>query len=329
MDERALFAAVLAEEFGWEDCTLTKLSGAPGAESQTFRVERDGAAVAVLHAYRQAWIDWIGVRQEWPGRVEACARLLAYLEGYGYSVPRVVGTRRGEGVALREGWAVLLADYVGGETGDYSAAGLRALGDAVGALHALPMGYVGESWWSLATIVPRVAGRLAEVGAAVPLEWRAWYEECLRELVAWVGRAGLPGAIIHADAWAGNAVIGRAGRATLIDWELSGSGPAVLDFGSLILHGHYDLLGCLPDAGRIAALVGGYCAQRRPTDEELAVLTDAIRFGPVYRSALFFVAAAEGMWGERPWRQIGIERERYPAGPALAAATLDFLTGMG
>jgi Ser/Thr protein kinase RdoA (MazF antagonist) len=163
----------------------------------------------------------------------------------------------------------------------------------------------------------------------VPPEWREWYAVCLRELAAWPGRAGLPRAIIHADAWAGNAVIGHDGRATLIDWELAGTGQAVLDFGSLILHGHYDLPGCLPDARRIAALVGGYCRRRRVTDGELAVLTEAIRFGPVYRSALFFVAAADGMWGERPWRQIGIERDRYPAGPALAAATLDYLTGAG
>ena len=60
MDERELFAAVLAEDFGWDDSVLVPLSGAPGAESQTFRVERDGVAVAVLHAYRRAWIDWIG-----------------------------------------------------------------------------------------------------------------------------------------------------------------------------------------------------------------------------------------------------------------------------
>lgn len=328
-DAKGLFEAVLAEEFGWDDCALVALSSGPGAESQTFRVERGRAAVAVLHAYRQAWIDWIGARQEWPGRVGACARLLAHLEGCGYAVPRVVRTRRGEEFALREGWAVLLTGYVEGETKDYSAAGLRALGEAVGTLHMLPVGEIGESWWSLATVVPRVAGRLAEVGATVPPDWREWYEVCLRELAAWSERTGLPEAIIHADAWAGNAVIGGDGRATLIDWELSGMGPTVLDFGSLILHGHYDLPGCMPDAGRIAALVGGYCRQRRVANEELAVLTEAIRFGTVYRSALFFVAAADGMWGERPWRQIGIERERYPAGPALAAATRDYLAGAG
>jgi len=329
MDEQRLFEVALAEEFGWGDCALVALSGASGAESRTFRVERDGAAVAVLHAYRRAWFDWLGARQEWPGRVGACARLLAQLEGCGYEVPRVVRTRQGEDFALREGWAILLTGYVEGETKDYSAAGLRALGGAVGALHTLPRGEVGESWWSLATVVPRVAGRLVEMGEKVPPEWRAWYEDCLRELAAWAGRAGLPEAIIHADAWAGNTVIGGDGRATLIDWELAGTGPTVLDFGSLILHGHYDLPGCLPDAGRTAALVGGYCRQRRVTSEELAVLTEAIRFGPVYRSALFFVATAEGMWGERPWRQIGIERERYPAGPALTAATLDYLAGAG
>ncbi|MFN8515524.1 MAG: phosphotransferase [Chloroflexia bacterium] len=300
-----------------------------GAESQTFRVERDGVAVAVLHAYRRAWIDWIGARQGWPGRVGACARLLAHLEGWGYAVTRVVRTRRGEDFALREGWAILLTGYAEGEAKDYSVAGLRALGEAVGTLHTLPMGEVGESWWSLGTVVPRVAGRLAEMGEKVPPEWRGWYEDCLRELAAWPGRAGLPEAIIHADAWAGNTVISGDGRATLIDWELAGTGPTILDFGSLILHGHYDLPGCLPDAGRIAALVGGYCRWRRVANEELAVLTEAIRFGPVYRSALFFVAAAEGMWGARPWRQIGVERERYPAGPALTAATLDYLAGAG
>jgi Ser/Thr protein kinase RdoA (MazF antagonist) len=327
MDERELFAAVLPEEFGWDECDLVVLSGAPGAESQTFRVERREAPVAVLHAYRRAWVDWTGERQEWPRRVGACARLLAHLEGWGYAVPRVVRTRRGEDFALRDGWAVLLTGYVGGEAHDYSAAGLRALGEALGELHALPIGEVGESWWALGTVVPRVAGRLAEIDAKVPPEWREWHEACLRELAAWTGRVGLPGAIIHADAWAGNAVIGGDGRATLIDWELAGTGPAVLDFGSLVLHGHYDLPGCLPDAGRIAALVGGYCRHRRVTDEELAVLTEAIRFGLVFRSALFFVASADGMWGERPRRQIEIERERYPAGPTLAAATLDYLAG--
>jgi Ser/Thr protein kinase RdoA (MazF antagonist) len=329
MDERELFATILTEDFDWGDRVLVPLSGAPGAESQTFRVERDGIVVAVLHAYRRAWIDWIGPRQDWPGRVGACARLLIHLDSLGYAAPHVVRTRRGEGFALRAEWAVLLTGYVEGTTHDYSVAGLRALGEAVGKLHTLPLSEAGESWWSLATVVPKLTGRLAEIGEAVPPEWREWYEDCLRELAAWTGRTGLPEAIIHADAWAGNAVIGGDGRATLIDWELAGAGPTVLDFGSLILHGHYDLPGCLPDAGRIAALVGSYCQHRRPTKDELAVLTEAIRFGPAYRSALFFVAAADGMWGERPWWQIGIERDRYPAGPTLAAATLDYLAGAG
>lgn len=329
VDEVARFAAMLAEDYGWGDCALAALSSAPGADSHTFSVERGGEAVAVLHAYRKAWIDWIGVRQAWPGRVAACAGLLTDLAGRGYPAPRVIATQQGEEFALREGWALLLTSYVDGTTHDYSVAGLWALGEAVGRLNALPLRASGDSWWSLGEMVPKIGERLAAVEAAVPAGWQEWYEECRHELAAWPGRAGLPVTLIHADAWAGNAVIGAEGGATLIDWELAGLGSAVLDFGSLLLHGHYDLPGCLPARERIAALVGGYCRQRRPNGDELAVLTEAIRFGPVFRSALFFVAAAEGMWGERPWQQIGTERARYPAGSALAAATHEYLAGVG
>lgn len=317
------FADLLAAAYGWYGCTLVPLSGQPGATSRAFLATRPDGEEGVLHAYGAAWIDWIGPRQTWPGRVIAYANLLHDLAAHQYPAPRVVPALDGASVVTRDRWALLLTDYVAGATHDYTAPGLHALGAVVGHLHTLPLAPPSESWWSLTSVVPRVAARLAEVAATVPEPWREWHDTCLRELLAWGKRTTLPTATIHADAWTGNAVIAADGGATLIDWELAGAGPVILDFGSLILHGHYDLPGNRPDTARIAAIVTSYQGFRQPTAAEFAVLTEAIRFGPCYRSALFLIMAADG-----PWRdQIAIERDRYPAAPALAAATLACLAG--
>lgn len=139
----------------------------------------------------------------------------------------------------------------------------------------------------------------------------------------------MPRTLIHADAWTGNAIAAPGGWVVLIDWECGGLGPAILDFGALILHAHYDRPDHAPDAARIGALLYGYRRHRALTPAELAVLTLPIGFAPAFRSVLFFFRAGQRGWDDGIARHLRREQGRFVASAALAQAALVHLRAPG
>ena len=317
MDERALFAAVLAERYGLAGAELSPLSSSPGAISHSFLVERPGKGRAVLHAYRDAWVEVVAPHETVAAHVAGLVALLDAFAAREYPAPRLVRARDGAATVTWGEWSLLLVGYVAGEPADYAPDSLRGLGAAVGRLHALPPPLPAiESWWSLGSAVPPALARLDAGAATVPPAWRDWHDTCRATLATALTWADLPQALIHADAWIGNTLRTAAGEFVLIDWECAGRGLAVLDLGSLLIHAHYDLPDHAPLPERIAAVLDGYLAHRQPTAAELAVLPQATQFGPAFRSALFYFRAQQRGWDEAIERHLTRERGRF--GPCAA-----------
>lgn len=326
MDERARFAAICAEEYGATDATLTPLSSSPGAIKHSFLVEQPGITPRTLHAYREAWLEVVAPREALDGRVDGLAALLDFLGERDFAAPRLVRTMAGASTVRCGEWCALVTAFVPGEAVDDTPANLRDLGAAVGHLHQLAPATAPDSWWALDTTVPATLERLVAGAGAVPPAWSDWYDDCRRALEEAVRWAHLPRALIHADAWLGNALRSADGRLALIDWECAGLGPAVLDLGSLVLHAHYAVPDYRPDSVRMATLLDGYRAQRRPTRDEVAVLPRAVQFGPAFRSALFFFRAEQRGWDEWVERHLTRERARFAPSVALGRAAQEALS---
>lgn len=99
----------------------------------------------------------------------------------------------------------------------------------------------------------------------------------------------LPEMILHGDCWPRNAVRTAEGGMALIDWDCAGIGPAILDVGYLLLACHLgkpQLPAMRADEQCIAAVVHGYCQQRKPSSAELSVLEEAVLYDVARRVGL-------------------------------------------
>jgi Ser/Thr protein kinase RdoA (MazF antagonist) len=97
----------------------------------------------------------------------------------------------------------------------------------------------------------------------------------------------LPRTLIHADAWAGNAVHRPDESLTLIDWDAGGRGAPILDLGRTLWASHLTLSDSLsihlvPNEVFVGALLSGYLSQRPLSAEERAVLAEAACFSIAY-----------------------------------------------
>ena len=172
----------------------------------------------------------------------------------------------------------------------------------------------GLAAWHPAAAVAGTLRRLRAVAPLLPGDWRDMHRAFVSCAEA-VRQAApeLPEAVVHGDAWPGNAVqpgtglpgAGRpgGGPVTLIDWETGGLGLPVLDLGHSLAECHLNS-GLPPDkpeawlgradAHRIAALVSGYREARELTAAERGLLPEAIRFGAAFVGAIHFEAALTG-----------------------------------
>jgi Ser/Thr protein kinase RdoA (MazF antagonist) len=285
------------------------------------------------------------------------AATLDWLAAHSYPAPRLVRERTGDPVGVAGPWLTMAATFVPGRAVARGQLGL--LGAALGRLHALPAppaypmpgpeprpgtgsgpgagehipGLGARPAPGLASshpaAIPAALGRLDAVAALMPGDWRPLYEQFRATLLS-VQRAapGLPRAVVHGDAWPGNAVVMPDGQAALIDWENGGLGLPVVDLGNCLLECHLDpglpagspaAWHIQPDPGRIAAVLDGYTRWRRLHHAEREILPDGIRFATAYIGTIHFERALiDGVHGPTMDARLAALRNRIAVSQAIA-----------
>jgi Ser/Thr protein kinase RdoA (MazF antagonist) len=279
----------------------------PGGKSMVVRALRADAPVGPQFAGcgTATMVDWLTSR----------AATLRWLAEHGYPAPRVVPTRSGDLVGVTGAWLTFATTFVPGAVLAPDHRQLGMLGEALGRLHSIPADVegspgapVGRSAWHPEGAIPATLRRLDSVEGLLPAQWRPLQESFRQTVDAVRQQAGvLPRAVVHGDAWPGNAIMadggggGGGGQAEviLIDWETSGAGLPLLDLGRCLLECHLNpgqpqAWRIQPDEQRIAAVASGYSRRRLLAPAELELLLDGIRFGVAFIGALHFEEALLG-----------------------------------
>jgi|SRR5579885_1336730 Ser/Thr protein kinase RdoA (MazF antagonist) len=210
----------------------------------------------------------------------------------GFAAPHVKRTRDGALLASYQGWTALLISFLKGEGADFTLHSLDLLATCAAHLHTSSQDALTEVKSACLPDSPLRPTRPASLAIDnliqalphVPEALRQFCEDAIVSLqhVQQFQQAGLLSeTIIHGDCWPGNAVRTPEGGIALIDWDWAGIGPTILDLGNLLLTCHFgkpQLPAIEPDEQRIAAVVRGYCQQRRPSVTELSVLEDALLY---------------------------------------------------
>jgi Ser/Thr protein kinase RdoA (MazF antagonist) len=289
----------------------------------------------VLRAYHQDFPipDWlVGCAADTPSTWrESRAATLHYLAEQHYLAPSVIVTRAGARIGAADGWCTLMTTFIDGHVTDPTPATLSGMAAALGRLHQLQLANpthmattTGKSWWYPTIAIPAALQRYASVADDLPPVWRPTVESFCATLRAIDRqRMTLPHALIHGDAWAGNAVQTPSGHMVFIDWEPSGQGIAILDLGRLLLHCHQDLAAPLttpiePSRWHVNAVIEGYCAARIPTASERAMLLDAIRFGVAFGAATHFKRAQRDNWKETQPERLTRRQQWYTVSAVIA-----------
>jgi Ser/Thr protein kinase RdoA (MazF antagonist) len=357
---------------------IRHLYGTVRGDRVSYQLLRPGAESVVV----QAWRADTPVGPQFTGSAAAtmvdwlCSRAatLAWLAERGYPAPRVVPTHSGDRVGVAGAWLTLATTFVPGSALEPDRDQLRMLGDALGRLHSMPAGAdgdvfvapdasvgpdvsvgldvpVGLSAWHPVAAVPATLRRLDSVQALLPAQWRPLHDS-FRRTAETVGQhaAGLPQAVVHGDAWPGNAIqasagagagtgAGRAGgrpaEVILIDWETGGLGLPLLDLGYCLLECHMNpgqpqAWRIEPDDERIAAVADGYSRRRILAPAELDLLLAGIRFGVAFIGAIYFEQALlEGARGASMDIRLDRLRNRLAVSEAVAERATRHLARAG
>jgi Ser/Thr protein kinase RdoA (MazF antagonist) len=289
-----------------------------------YRVDWEGGASSVLRAFLA------DVTVELTGH----AAVLDYLHKHAFFAPRVKWTRDGGLLASYEGWTALLVSFLEGEVADFAPESLELLGSLAGSLHTLSHNVLAEAeqaWLPQSRLRPTQPASLAIDNLVralphVPTMLRQFCEDSIVALqrvqqAQQVGR--LPEALLHGDCWPRNAVRTPEGGMALIDWDGAGIGPALLDVGYLLLACHLgkpQLPAMQADEQCIAAVVHGYCQQRKPSAAELSVLEDALLYDVARRVGLEKrLSALSSEWAQEVWWQKMLARYRVGSEIAVTA----------
>ena len=333
----------------------------PGGESVVVRALRADAPVGpqFTGCGTATMVDWLTSR----------AATLSWLAESGYPAPRVVPTRSGDLVGVAGAWLTLATTFVPGSVLAPDHRQLGMLGDVLGRLHSIPADVDGDpgvpggrSAWHPGGAIPATLRRLDSVEALLPAQWRPLFESFRQTVDAVRQQAGiLPRAVVHGDAWPGNAIMAGGGGAggaggvgaggvggsavgldggggaevILIDWEASGAGLPLLDLGHCLLECHLNpdqpqAWRIQPDDQRIAAVAEGYSRRRILAPAELELLLDGIRFGVAFIGAIHFEQALlGGAHGAAMDIRMDRLRNRLAVSEAVAERASPHLAGAG
>ena len=233
--------------------------------------------------------------------IVALTRLLAFLEELQYPAERPVLTSEQNAYGAVDHWHFCATTFLVGAPVNYTPTSLALLGAAVGRLHALkrsPVYTPPQAEMLPARELAFARQQLSGVKALVPRQYIRQYDVLETALLSIDHGAHLPVTLIHNDCHPANALLTAPQQVTLLDWEGAGLGAAVLDVGFLLANcdgkAPWDSLTALPvhpDKARLQAVIEGYTRWYRLSPEELAYLSDALRFRALVFGACSFAEA--------------------------------------
>jgi methyltransferase (TIGR00027 family) len=303
------------------------IDGLPDMLSRAYGVSVTGMRrldVGVFRVSRHDGADWVArvfpaARRLKDARGDAW--LLRSLAEVGFPAERCVEP---EPVHDHEGQPVLVTEYVRGRRLKNAAPGFELLGDLVGRLVSLPIDGMpdrpGGGWHHLCFQgSPRdeIAALRELVDAAaprVPAAGAAEYDAVRLELSSLEDCEGLPQGLVHPDIAPFNAIAGRAGEVTLVDWTGAGRGPRLWPLAFLLWAGGFQKL------GYVDAIVRGFRAHVALNEDELDRLAGAIATRPFVFDAWAFAT------GRKPLSDVvlGLPKIRTRASQIAARATAGF-----
>lgn len=322
VEQQSLLTRLVEEAYAGGKVVLQPISPYAVEDRGIYRVDWESGTSAVLRAFLA------DVTVELTGH----AVVLDYLYQRSFSAPQVKRTRDGGLLASHAGWTALLLSFLDGEVADFAPESLELLGSIAGSLHAISHNALAEAAQArlpdsrLRPTQPasQAIDTLVHALPHVPNELHQFCEDSIAALqrIQQAQQAGLlPETLLHGDCWPRNAVRTSEGGMALIDWDCAGIGPAILDVGYLLLACHLgkpQLPSMQADSQLIAAVVHGYCQQRKPNAAELSVLEEAVLYDVARRVGLEKpLSALSDGWAEDMWWQK--MRARYHVGPEIAA----------
>jgi len=267
------------------------------------------------------------------------AATLSVLELVGYPASRVVPDRAGHLVTELEYQGqpreALVITYVDGVTTPFEPAALHGVGEALGRLHRLGHAAIA------AAAEPQGGLPAVERAGMLPANELRFGLSCLRSVADVVSRAdrpqwerlvdgcernagfghGLSTAFLHGDAHPWNSVQSPSGSVTLIDWDSSGAGPAVIDLAFLAVSADTGALTgplAAPDAARLEAVLAGYASQMTLTDADRDALEAAVAFRVLVAAAVGFANMVRQNRNPLAEPSIVWSLDRLEAAPAIA-----------
>ncbi len=315
MDEQTILTdveSVLAKQYGQSDCSLHSLNTRSLDDEhivyKMYRVDVPNNSPWVVFA---AHDELMAARTfQWGMHItpavwlERRAMLLNDLASQAYPVPRVIPALSGECVVRSGSWSLLVTTFTNGQLSQFVSESLSQVGTLLARLHTLPLDAMPPwpSWWNTAYSIPHAIEEMDRVTALIPPSHRTFYQACRATLHTILHvLPTLPEVLIHGDCWMQNAVC-TAQRIVLIDWESAGRGAALLDLADFLLRSQCDKHGAPPNATseqHVSAAVSGYALYRIPSEPELDLLVDAMRFSTVWRAAWMFTRVPSEGWTSR------------------------------
>ena len=301
MDQQSMLTALLWEEYGNQGVEIQPLHRHSDEDRGVYRIHSSSSTMGILRTFRQSSVTTALLKQ---------VTILEYLARCGYSAPRPIMTLARKPVSSYQDWSALFTTFIEGTNADFSYANLGDLGSCLGRLHKLSeqvmMGTAASavqilpgSRFQLSSAIPYALSQLLPEAHRVPMEIWPLYRGLITTLHRIQQTINLPITLVHADSQPHHAICTANGEMILTNWGSAGMGPAILDVSNLLLISHLERpehLPIQPDAQAIAAIVQGYCQQRTLTDQEHAVLPDAIRFGIALHGAQNLPAILHGQW---------------------------------
>jgi len=325
--QQELLTRLVEEAYDGRKAVLQPLSPYVFEDRGIYRVDWGDGTSSVLRAFlADVTVELVGQ-----------AAVLDYLHQRAFSAPQVERTRDGGLLASYSGWTALLISFLEGEVADFAPDSLELIGSLAGFLHTLSHNVLAEGEQSRlpesrlrpTQSTSQAIDNLVLALPLVPPELSQFCEDSIVVLQR-VQQAQqmrlLPETLLHGDCWPRNAVRTAKRGMALIDWDCAGIGPAILDVGYLLLACHLgqpQLPAIQANAQSIAAVVHGYCQQRKPGAAELSMLEEALLYDVARRVGLEnrLSTLANG-WIEDVWLQKMLAR--YRAGPEIAAIALRY-----